>query len=660
MIRSTVEPMLKVRIYTARDDLDRTVEILHKAGVIHIKECSLPLEAAERFVKDKIKELSRRLAKIDELLSRLPDAPVDVNAVISKSKTIKDPIAIYDAIISKAKDYAKELDEAKRKLEEARRELERVKFLEPLRDVNIKFEEFEKWKYLALKIVRMPAREADLILKDLQSRGVIIVKSGYVEDYAVALLGGERKSLQEAVRSLGLEELPVHGLTGTPRDMLRSAEERYKKAEETLRAVYRKISEKARELREELLALKLKLMVAFDRLNCIAKAGTTRFIAVIEGWIPRKHVEKFQSALSSSGSAVHVEFSEPGDGEEPPTLLKNRKLAKPFELLTKLYSLPKYGEPDPTPVIAVSFAIFYGIMVGDAAYGAIIAALGCLLPKLFGRSEAVIKLRDVLLISGFAAIVWGVLTGTYFGNALEYLRIPPYSSIVAVFSDITLMPVVAIAMAAIIGVVHMILAHSIAAVDALRSGDKLVFLNELGIVLTAAAGSVLVANFLASSYVPLSLSIKLALLALVGVGALCIFGVHLISERALGILTGVFDYTGLLGDVLSYTRIAGLLMSSFFLAFAFNKLAELAYGALAGMLPGAAGFIAGLVIALVVAVAGHFINILSTALGSFVHSMRLMFVEFLPKFYAGGGYEYQPFSEEALYEAAMQSLATKV
>jgi len=128
-------------------------------------------------------------------------------------------------------------------------------------------------------------------------------------------------------------------------------------------------------------------------------------------------------------------------------------------------------------------------------------------------------------------------------------------------------------------------------------------------------------------------------LYIVGASVVAIVVSSFMQRGGLGAIFWIFDLTGLLGDVMSYARLAGVGLATFYLAASFNMLAQL----FSGMIPGVIGVIIGTILAVVVLVFGHLINLALSGIGCFVHSLRLCFVEFLSKFYEGGGEVYSPF-----------------
>jgi V/A-type H+-transporting ATPase subunit I len=124
-----------------------------------------------------------------------------------------------------------------------------------------------------------------------------------------------------------------------------------------------------------------------------------------------------------------------------------------------------------------------------------------------------------------------------------------------------------------------------------------------------------------------------------GVGVMIVVAGNIIQSGGLGMIAGIFDLTGVLGDIMSYARLAGVGLATFYLASAFNMLAEL----FSSLLPGTVGAIIGSIIGIGILIFGHLINLVLGVITGFIHSLRLCFVEFLFKFYEGGGREYSPF-----------------
>ncbi len=345
-------------------------------------------------------------------------------------------------------------------------------------------------------------------------------------------------------------------------------------------------------------------------------------VMALEGFVPRQVEDKLKSAFENRSFIYWAENPTPED--EPPILLKNGRFARLFEPISKLFALPAYNELDLTPYFAPFFMLFFGFCLGDAGYGIVI-----LLGTLWYRSKAKAELKPVLTLAHFlgaATILFGLLTGTVFGiNLLEadYAWMGHARKIMIDSQQ-------AFNLALALGLVQTLFGLVLQAINRARQYSLaygmppigwiilLLSLLDIGMLKALAPYSAWTAWFGVALIVFFS-SPKGGILGRVGKGLWDLYGI-----------------TGFFGDLLSYVRLFALGISSAILGFVINDIAM----QIKGVAP-----VIGPVLFVVFLIVGHGANLLISSLGSFVHPMRLTFVEFYKNAgFSGGGKAYEPFA----------------
>lgn len=357
------------------------------------------------------------------------------------------------------------------------------------------------------------------------------------------------------------------------------------------------------------------------------------YLKVLEGWIPAETSDVLDKFLDQEGVVYLKESPVPGD--RVPILLKNKGFSSKFEMLGELYSLPGYSELDLTPFFAPFYTIFFGFCLGDAGYGILIT-----LAAIFARFKVAKELKSIaslVIYLGISTIVFGLISGTAFGINLYETGLPGYSQLQEMFkANNTDINSILFSLALVLGGIQILFGMGVkAANETVQFGFKYALATIGWIILLAGLATI----FGLSSYAGISMeTLKPAMYAILAIGGVLVLffnspGKNLFLNFGVGLWNTYNMVTGVLGDLLSYIRLFALGISSAILGFVFNSLA---------LSVGTSFF--GIIAMVIILVVGHGINIFMSGLGSFVHPMRLTFVEFYKNAgFSGGGKKYQPF-----------------
>lgn len=431
------------------------------------------------------------------------------------------------------------------------------------------------------------------------------------ETPAVLLVPGDRtEEVERLLAGAGIEELPLAAGGGaaavSPEARLGSLDARLASLEHRLRRLARRyrapLEERLRTEHDRLLALEAR-----------ARAATSRHAFVLQGFVPEDAVRRLESRLHDRvGPTVVVEREgrEAWQGEPAPVVLHNPRLFRPFEAITRTLPLPRYGSIDPTPFVAVFFPMFFGVIVGDVAYGLVIALLALLLRR--GSAPESLR-RSIAEIAGACAaftIVFGFLYGEFAGDLGRRLfGLRP----ILLDREEALVPFLALAIA--LGFVQVVLGLVLGAIASFRGHRR----ESLGRGLSAVMLVLVALALLAAVEVLPHGFFTPAIVAL-----LAAFPVLVILE---GFLAPI-ELLSTLGNVLSYARIMAVGTASVMMAVVANRLA----GAVGGVL---VGILFGLLF--------HLVNFGLALFGPTIHGLRLHYVEFFGKFFSPGGTQYRPF-----------------
>ncbi|MCI8442652.1 MAG: V-type ATP synthase subunit I [Provencibacterium sp.] len=450
---------------------------------------------------------------------------------------------------------------------------------------------------------------------------------------AVISLQADREAAASLIKERGGLPVTLPELTGTAAENIARLEQKNGQYEKNIQVLTDSLQQQAQ-------STKL-LKLAFDQLSTAIGAQrakqnlllTERSFAVC-GWVAEVDKERVEKALEPFTCCY--EFQKPAAEENPPVRFKNNALVEPFEVITEMYGLPNPQTLDPDPLIAPFFFLFFGMMLSDAGYGLVLAIAGFFAAKMSRKGTFGNKMFRLISLCGISTVIWGALYGSWFGDIITVFSKTFFGLDVTVpkLIDPLQQPMTIMIISFIFGAVHLFVGMGVKAYLCLRQGDWQGAIFDIGLWYLVLIG------------LPLMLLGGTAFeigkwMAIIGaIGLVLTQGRQ--KPNIIGKITGgvmsLYDITGYFSDVLSYSRILALGLATGVIASVVNILSTL---------PGAN--IIGAVLFLVIFLFGHFLNLAINALGSYVHTSRLQYVEFFGKFYEGGGRPFTPFKPETKY-----------
>ena len=380
-----------------------------------------------------------------------------------------------------------------------------------------------------------------------------------------------------------------------------------------------------------------------EQLDALCDGEGTEQVVLLNLWLPLEALPAFKKVLQPYEAVCEMVLVEPEEGETPPTLLQNDSWAEPLEPLTLMYGTPAYSGVDPTPLITPFFYIFFGMCFGDAGYGLILTGvLGYFLLRK-RMSGVARKFFIIIATGGIASAIMGVITGSYFGDSLDAF---PFLSFLSPLKSLKLLdpmndPMTLLGISLLLGMIQIFTGIIMAMRELWKKGDKLGALADQGGWLVFLSGLVLV-GLTGGGMLPAAMQGFSKVVAAVGALILILTQGRTRPSFAGKVFSGVFslyNVTGYLGDVLSYSRLLALGLGSAAVGMVINLLAVLVSG-----VP-----YVGLLLGVLVFVFGHLFSMAINLLGAFVHSLRLQYVEFFGKFYDTSGEDFVPLRRATQY-----------
>ena len=466
----------------------------------------------------------------------------------------------------------------------------------------------------------------------------------------VFCLRNDAQQLEEALRSIGFAK-PSQMIGEIPAKAKEEMEAEISEIKGRIAEIEKEVSDLAAN-REGLKLLADYFRVRADKYEVLGQLPQSERTFLISGYVPAKAVPKVQKALADKYDCV-VDVEELKEDEEAPVLLKNNKFSSSAEGILEAFGLPGKGEMDPTAIMSFFYVFLFGLMLSDAAYGAIVAiACGVLILKFPRMGKGMKTSIQLFFWCGLSTLFWGVMFGGYFGDVINVVSRTFFGhevGIPAVWFVPLDEPMRLLIYSMLFGVIHLFVGLGIKGYMCIRDKRYMDFFCDvvLWFMLLIGLLIMLVPSELFASIAQMSITFPPVAVTLGKVLAIAgAVGILLMSGRAkknigLRLALGAYDLynvSGWLSDVLSYSRLLALGLATGVIASVVNQM-----GSMAGK------SVFGVIVFIFAFIVGHTFNIAINLLGAYVHTNRLQFVEFFGKFYEGGGRAFNPFKENTKY-----------
>lgn len=634
-----IAKMNKVFLVAHQAEKDQVLAVLQQLGVLEVSDLQAKDVESQAWAElvegdqeqEALQSLEARLADVRfslDFLNRYYPAKKSMLDALSGSKVavpageLNGNAAEWARISDQVYAALRKIDEKLMALRNEETRLQNLKLqLSPWEKLTVPLQEIKTTAFVRTELGTLPTAELAAAKEELSASvpGFYLeeVNSDRGESFIFIMHHtANAEDVQAVLKQRNFNRHTFPQLSGTVADNLKRIQDELTKADEERKAALASAQEQV-QYRDQLNYYLDYVTVERDKKQLVANLARTGNAFILEGWIRAVDLPELKKKLEASCETVEVVAREPEDNEAFPVALENKPFFAPFEFITKLYGTPSPHGLDPTPALTPFFILFFGLCMTDAGYGVAIALLGILGLKVV-KAGAARNLMWVLFAGGLSTILFGWLVGGWFG--MQVLGAP-------LFFDSLADPMQMLIYALALGVLQIFVGMAIQFIRLVREGKFLDAVFDVGLWYVLIIGLLL---FAAPGMADIG-----RIMSLVGaIGLILTQGrtqPNIIKKFLSGLLS-LYNITGYLSDVLSYSRLLALGLATAVIALAINTMA--------GLL---AGHPVGYVVMVILLIGGHAFNLIINTLGSYIHSSRLQYIEFYNRFYEGGGRSFVPF-----------------
>jgi len=650
-----VSKVKKVSIFTHLELKDEIIEELQKAGCVQIIEVKPKLKKSSLLDfhvvnnREGISALPEVKYCIDYLSNFIGKPKKSEKATITTKKVYdykKLPLLFSQFDYKKIYSKCKELDGQLKELKNRENHIVKIQeHLEEWKELNLKVEDLEGTENTKIMVGSLPIKDFVSCLEEINKIGKEIEIIKFAEDKKrckIIIISTSKYyvSIKKVLDKYNFDSFPIPSeFIKTPKNILKDISKELNRIKEKREI----ISDASKKLYRE----NLSLYLAFDYLSILEGRKDiekylkmTKQVIIIEGWILEKDINRVKDRLFNKTDELEIIFSDPDKQDDIPVALDNGKFVEPFESITELYGIPKYKEFDPTPLFTPFYFIFFGMCLSDAGYGLVISVLSYWAMVKLKFEGMVGKFFRLFFLCGISTFIIGAIMGSWMGDTLNYL--PKNMLFIRTFLIDTIslldpiknpMPLLLISLS--LGVIQIYTGFIIKFMSNVKENRIKIGLMDQGSWLLLISGMLL---FILTNTISSLSAFSVIAKYIIWVGLFSIIitqgrsNKNIILKVAGGILS-LYDTIGYFSDILSYSRLFALGLSTAVLAVVVNNFVMLFKD-----IP-----IIGIIVAALVFIIGHLFNMVISGMGAFIHSTRLQYVEYFTKFYEGGGTPFKPF-----------------